>query len=137
MCVKLRNNNASEIWELLEENNRNKENAQETRRFYPVVRLMDTPRCDNLLRSRVALNPSRVIQRSNLSVTLFFLISKILYEESPQVGVSHALHEKHESKEGVETHTQLQEQQHHAHKQRGEHKNQNDIVSLENTLNSI
>jgi hypothetical protein len=48
--------------------------------IYPVVR------------SRVALNPSQVIQRSNLSTTVFLLISSSFYEESPQVGVSHALH---------------------------------------------
>jgi hypothetical protein len=34
-----------------------------------------TPRCGDLLRSNVALNPSQVIQRSNLSATIFFLIS--------------------------------------------------------------
>jgi hypothetical protein len=43
-------------------NNHNKINAQETRRFYPVVRPMPTPRCGDLLWSRVALNPSQVIQ---------------------------------------------------------------------------
>jgi hypothetical protein len=36
---------------------------------------MPTPHCGDLLRSTVALNPSQVIQRSNLSTTLFFLIS--------------------------------------------------------------
>jgi hypothetical protein len=49
------------IWELLEDNNRNKENAQEIRRFYLVIQLMPTPRNGDLLRSRVALNPSQVI----------------------------------------------------------------------------
>jgi hypothetical protein len=67
---------------------------------------------------------------------------KSLYEESPQVGVSHALHEwsqsKHKSKEGVETHTRVQEQQHHAHKQKREHRNQNDrVFSQENTQFSL
>jgi hypothetical protein len=47
--------------------------------------------CD-LLWSRVALNPSHVIQRSNLSVADVFLISISCCEESPQFGVSHALH---------------------------------------------
>jgi hypothetical protein len=75
-----------------EANNRNKINRQETRRFYPVVRPMLTPRYGGLLRSRVALNPSRVIQRSNLSTTVFFLILNPGCEESPQVGASHALH---------------------------------------------
>jgi hypothetical protein len=36
-----------------EDDNRNKVNRQETRRFYSVVWLMPTPRCDDLLRSRV------------------------------------------------------------------------------------
>jgi hypothetical protein len=129
------------IWELLEDNNRNKENAQETRRFYLVIRPMPTPHCGDLLRSRVALNPSQVIQRSNLSIMLFFLISNLLCEEFQQVGVSHALHKwfqsKHKSKEGVKTHTRVQEQQHHTHKQRREHKNQNDRFSLKKTLNSL
>jgi hypothetical protein len=34
--------------------------------------------------TRVALNPSQVIQRSNLNTTVFFLISNPLSEESPQ-----------------------------------------------------
>jgi hypothetical protein len=50
-----------------------------------------TPCCGDLLRSRVALNPSQVIQRSNLSVMVFFLISQLVCVEYPQVGVSHAL----------------------------------------------
>jgi hypothetical protein len=53
---------------------------------------MPTPHCGDLLRSRVALNPSQVIQRSNLSTTIVFLISIPGCEESPQIGVSHALH---------------------------------------------
>jgi hypothetical protein len=36
---------------------------------------MRTPRCGDLLWSRVALNSSQMIQRSNLSITVFFLIS--------------------------------------------------------------
>jgi hypothetical protein len=75
-----------------EENNRNKVDAQEIWRFYPVVRPMSTPRCGDLLWSRVALNPSQVIKRSNLNTTVFFLITNPICEESPQVGVSHALH---------------------------------------------
>jgi hypothetical protein len=75
-----------------EDNNRNKVNAQETRRFYLVVRPMPTPRCGDLLQSRVALNLSQVIQRSNLSTTIFFLVSNPFCKESPQVVVSHALH---------------------------------------------
>jgi hypothetical protein len=44
-----------------EDDNHNKVNGQETRRFYLVVRPMPTPRCGDVLRSRVALNPSQVI----------------------------------------------------------------------------
>jgi hypothetical protein len=43
--------------------------------FYPMVRLMPTPCCGDLLRLRIALNPSQVIQRSSLSTTVFFLSS--------------------------------------------------------------
>jgi hypothetical protein len=42
MCIKLRSNNTSEIWELLEDNNRDKVNRQKTRGFYPVVQPMPT-----------------------------------------------------------------------------------------------
>jgi hypothetical protein len=41
--------------------------------FYPVVRPISTPCCGDLLRSRIALNPSQVIQWSTLSTTVFFL----------------------------------------------------------------
>jgi hypothetical protein len=51
-----------------------------------------TPHCGDLLRSRVAINRSQVIQRLNLSATIFFLICQPICEESPQVEVSHALH---------------------------------------------
>jgi hypothetical protein len=75
-----------------EHDNRNKVIGQETRQFYPVVRPMPTPCCGDLLRSWVALNHSQVIQRSNLSIAFVFLISILDCEESPRIGVSHALH---------------------------------------------
>jgi hypothetical protein len=81
------------------DNNCNRVNGHETPRFYPVVRPMPTPRCGDLLRPRVALNPSQVIQRSNLSTTVFFLISNPGCEESPQIGVFHALHKCLQSKQ--------------------------------------
>jgi hypothetical protein len=62
--------------------------------IFPMVWPKPTPRCSDLLRSRIALNPSEVIQRSNLNAMIFFLISQLVYKESPQVGVSHALHKK-------------------------------------------
>jgi hypothetical protein len=83
-----------------EDDNRNKVNGHETRQFYLVVRPMPTPRCDSgdLLPSRVALNPSQVTQRSNLSTTVVFLISIPGCQESPQIGVSHILHKCLQSK---------------------------------------
>jgi hypothetical protein len=53
---------------------------------------MPTPRCRDLLWSRVALNPPQVIQRLNMIATVVFLISISRCEESPQIEVSHALH---------------------------------------------
>jgi hypothetical protein len=41
--------------------------------------------------SRVVLNPSKVIQRSNLSTTIFFLIYQPVCEKSLEVGVFHSL----------------------------------------------
>ena len=71
-----------------DDNNHNKVNRQETRRFYLVVRLMPTPRCGDLLRSRIVLNPSQEIQWSTLSITISFLCSFPVCKESPQVGAS-------------------------------------------------
>jgi hypothetical protein len=84
--------------------------AQETRWFYLVVWPMHTPRCGDLLRSTIALNPSQVIQWSTLSTTVFFLVADVsLYEESPQVGASHPYNIDHNKttkvREGIETHT--------------------------------
>jgi hypothetical protein len=45
----------------LEDNNRNRVNRQKTRRFYLVIRPMPTPCFGDLIRSRVAFNPSQVI----------------------------------------------------------------------------
>jgi hypothetical protein len=75
-----------------EVNNRNKVNGQKTRQFYLVVRQCLLHVCGDLLQSWVALNTSQVIQRSNMSTTIFFRISNHVCEESPRVGVSHALH---------------------------------------------
>jgi hypothetical protein len=73
---------------------------------------MPTSRCGDLLWSRVALNPSQVIQRSNLSTTYVFLLSIPHCEESPQIGVSHAFTQMISIKTGVrwgvETHTRPQ-----------------------------
>jgi hypothetical protein len=58
------------MWELYGGKQSQWKDAQVTQWFYLVVRPMPTPRCGDLLRSRVALNPSQVIQRSNLSTTV-------------------------------------------------------------------
>jgi hypothetical protein len=63
------------MWDVYGRKQSQRKDAQVTRWFYPVVRPMPTPCCGDLLRSRVALNLSQVIQRSNLSTTIFFLIS--------------------------------------------------------------
>lgn len=60
--------------------------------IFAMVRRWPTPRCGDLLWSRIALNLSQVIQISNLSFTGAFLILLCLCEKSPQIGVSHALH---------------------------------------------
>jgi hypothetical protein len=117
-----------------EDDNRNKVNGQETWRFYSVVWTLPTPCCGDLLWSRVALNPSQVIQRSNLSTTILFLISILGCEESPQIGVSHAytsVYNQNGVRIGVETHTrtQLQHQQHT--QARRERKDQNIRVTAQ------
>jgi hypothetical protein len=83
--------------------------AQETHRFYPVVPPMRTPCCGDLLRSRIAPNPSQVIQWSTLCITIFFLIADVsLCEESPQVRASHPYNIDHNKttrvREGIEAH---------------------------------
>jgi hypothetical protein len=66
--------------------------------IFTVVRPMPTPRYGDLLWSSVALNPSQMIQRSNLSSTNIFLIPKSRGEKSPQIGVSYVLHKYLQSK---------------------------------------
>jgi hypothetical protein len=95
---------------------------------------MPTPCCGDLLWSRVALNPSQVIQRSNLSTMILFLISIPGCEESPQIGVSHAytsVYNQNGVRIRVETHTrtQLQHQQHT--QARRERKDQNIRVTTQ------
>jgi hypothetical protein len=82
MSIKLRSNITSEY--------ENQEDSMTT--IFTMVWPMPTPGCGDLLWLMVALNPSQVIQRSNLSATIVFHISMSYCEESPQIGVSHALH---------------------------------------------
>jgi hypothetical protein len=53
---------------------------------------MPTPRCGDLFWSRVALNLSQVIQRSNFECHGILPYIKPICEESPQLEVSHTLH---------------------------------------------
>jgi hypothetical protein len=53
---------------------RSKLNGQETHRFFPWF-AQSLLHVGDLLQSRVALNPSQVIQLSNLSAIILFLIS--------------------------------------------------------------
>jgi hypothetical protein len=74
-----------------------------------VVRLLPTPRCGDLLRSRIVLNPSQVIQRSNLSTTIFFLFSSIpfvrnLHKLKP-LTLTRLITRTTRVREGIETHT--------------------------------
>ena len=101
--------------------------------IFTVVRSMPTPHCGDLLRLRVALNPSQVIQRSNLIAANFFL-----YQVFPLWGISSSWSLSHLTqlikikfgvRRGVEMHIRAQLQQHHTHKQRRERTNQNDRVS--------
>jgi hypothetical protein len=93
--------------------------------IFPMVR--PKPTTHDLLQSRVALNPSQVIQISNLSATIFFLISQHVCEDSVQVGISHALHKmitiQNQSMGGSKNTHKYTTQQQHAQKQRQEHNN--------------
>jgi hypothetical protein len=105
--------------------------------MFLVVQLKPTPRCGDLLWSRVTLNPSQVIQRSNLSAILFFLISQPICEESPQDEVSHALHKiitikiKIRVREGDDHTHKSTIQQHTQESQRNKRKNSMSLEQLE------
>jgi hypothetical protein len=81
-----------------------------------MVRPKPTPRYGDLLRPKVALNRSQVIQISNLSAIVFFLISNSFVRNLHKL-VSHTLHKmitiQIRVKEGVEyTHMSTTQQQH-------------------------
>jgi hypothetical protein len=96
----------------MEENN-HKKDAQVTRWFYLVVRPMPTPRCGDLLWSRIALNPSQVIQRSNLSTTVFFLFSSISFVRNlhklESLTLTRLITRTTRVREGIETHTRTKD----------------------------
>jgi hypothetical protein len=85
------------------------EKRHETRWFYLVVRPMPTPHCGDLLWSRIAINPSQVIQWSTLSTTIFFLSSlfpfvRNLHKLEPLTLLMFITTKSHKSKGGKETH---------------------------------
>jgi hypothetical protein len=103
--------------------------------IFTMARPIPTPCCGDILWSRVALNPSQVTQRSNLSDTISFLYQESCCEDSPQIRVSHALHnylQSKWSKEGSRNTHKNTITAKHAHKSRREHKNQNDESQLKN-----
>ena len=110
--------------------------------FYLVVRPMPTPCCGHLLRSRIALNPSQVIQWSTLSSTVFFLSSlfpfaRNLHKLEPLALTMLWSHEKNKSKGGKATHTRLETQQTHAHKPIREHKTRRREFTTQTVLKSL
>jgi hypothetical protein len=109
--------------------------------FYPRVWPMPTPRCGDLLRSRIALNPSQVIQWSTLSTTVFFFSSlfpfaRNLHKLEP-LSLTMLITQKHKSKGGKATHTILEMPQTHAHKPRHEHKTQRREFTTQTVLKSL
>jgi hypothetical protein len=79
--------------------------------IFPMVWPKPTPRCGDLLQSRVALNPSQVIQGSNLSATIFFLIPILFVTIFANWSLSHLTHDDrnpNQSKGGSRVHTRAQ-----------------------------
>ena len=76
--------------------------------IFTMVRPMPTECCGDLLWSRVALNPSQVIQRSNLSATYVFIISISLCEDWNLSRLTQMITIKTGVRMGVETHTRAQ-----------------------------
>jgi hypothetical protein len=70
---------------------------------------MPTPCCGDLLWSRIALNPSQMIQRSNLSTTVLFLFSSIPFVRNlhklKSLTVTRLITRTKRVREGIETHT--------------------------------
>jgi hypothetical protein len=86
-----------------------KKDVQVTRWFYLVVRPMSTPRCGDLLWSRIALNPCQVIQRSHLCTTIFFLLSSVPFVRNlhklESLTLTRLITRTTRVREGIETHT--------------------------------
>jgi hypothetical protein len=109
ICIELRNNSASEYVRTLWKKTFTEKDAQVTQWFYHVVRPMPTPRYGDLLRSRIALNPSQVIQRSSSSTMVFFLLSSVpfvrnLHKLEP-LTLTRLITRTTILREGIETHT--------------------------------
>jgi hypothetical protein len=77
---------------------------------------MPTPRCGDLLRSRIALNSSQVIQRSNLTTTVLFLFSSVPFvrnlNELESLILTRLITRTTRVREGIET-QELEPQQQH------------------------
>jgi hypothetical protein len=102
---------------------------------------MPTPRCGDLLWSRIALNPSQGIQWSTLSAAAFFLSSLFLFvwnlHKLEPLALTSWSQEKHKNKGGKATHTRLKSQQPHTHKSRCEHKTQRREFTTRTVLKSL
>jgi hypothetical protein len=103
--------------------------------IFIVVRPMPTPHCGDLLWSRVALNPSQVIKRSNLSATIVFLIQypfvRNLHKLEPLTPYTIFITIKTRVRMGVETHTRAQRSNNTHTSKRRERTNQNDGVTAQ------
>jgi hypothetical protein len=96
--------------------------------IFTKIRPMPTQFCGDLLWSRVALNPSQVIQRSNLSAKVVFLIPISRCEESTNWSVSRLTQMitiKIGVRMGIEMHTRAQRSNNTHTSEKREHTNQN------------
>jgi hypothetical protein len=109
--------------------------------FYPVVRPMPTPRCGDLLRSRIALNPSQVIQWSTLSTIVFFLCSLFSFARNLHKLEPLALtifdHTRSTRVREGKQHTQDSIRSKHTHKPRREHKTRRREFTTQMVLKSL
>jgi hypothetical protein len=127
------------VW-TLEENQSQRRWTQNTV-IYSVVRPMPTPRCGDLLRSRIALNPSQVIQWSTWVPRLSSFVD---FSHLRGISTSWSLsplqcwsHKKHRSKGGKATHARLNPQHTHAHKPRFELKTRHRKFTTQTELKSL
>jgi hypothetical protein len=99
------------------------------------VKCLPTP-CYGVLMDKGCTQPISSDPTINLSTMVLFLITSFFRcEESPQLGVSHALHSgfqiNHMSKGSRNTHTRDKFKATHAHKLREEHKRQHNGITAQ------